>query len=104
MEYTKVHKTTTKQEELKASIDSINKLSKNLDSKGQELIKENFLFCMLCRNRVMGLTRLVPDFAAEYLTMNAYTEFLSTFESCGIVGDPVKAAVGEFISILSGRD
>jgi len=74
-----------------------------LDAKGRELVNENFLFCMLCRNKIWGLTNLIPDFAADYLTLQAHTEFLNTFESCGVSGPHVEIAVADFIELMKER-
>lgn len=101
IEYDKICNSLKKRtSELYNAVDKINSFALKLDKKGKELVNENFLFCMLCRNRVWGLTKIVPDFATDYLTMSAYTEFLNTFESCSIENPELDVAVGEFISIM----
>lgn len=104
VEYSKIYNTTKNKEALVVSVNSLMSLGiGKLDDKGKELVKENVLFCMLCRNRVWGLTKLVPDFAADYLTLEAFREFENTYNSCGVSGVEVKATLGGFLSLMKER-
>lgn len=104
IEYEKVYNSLKNcRKDLQKSIEEINRLAKDMDKKGKELVEENFLFCMLCRNRVWGLTKIIPDFATDYLTMSAYSEFINTFEGCDIQGPTVDVAIGDFVSLMKIR-